>query len=180
MNITTYQQAAQRTVKPLGSLMLDMTHMCLGMNTEIGELSEAINNEDMVNIAEEIGDAMWYIVNYATLRGITLNDEVYSHPMSAYSLIIAPARLADFSKRWLAYGQELENQKNIENEESLVKEFISRLENLANQLGFDIEEIMAKNILKLYVRYPEKFTEDAALVRDLEAEKAVLEGKIND
>ena len=44
-------------------------------------------------------------------------------------------------------------------------------------LGVPIEEIMATNIAKLRARYPEKFTEKAALTRDLAAERRVLEEK---
>ena len=36
---------------------------------------------------------------------------------------------------------------------------------------------MGRNITKLYVRYPEQFSEDMALMRDLEAERLALEGK---
>lgn len=37
--------------------------------------------------------------------------------------------------------------------------------------------ILQQNIKKLRTRYPDKFTEELALVRDLDAERAVLEGK---
>lgn len=38
------------------------------------------------------------------------------------------------------------------------------------------EIVMSRNIQKLAKRYPDKFTEDAALNRDLEAEREILEG----
>ncbi len=38
---------------------------------------------------------------------------------------------------------------------------------------------MDRNIAKLRKRYPERFTEQAANVRDLEAERSVLEGDSN-
>ena len=43
-------------------------------------------------------------------------------------------------------------------------------------LGTSLEEVAHTNILKLSTRYPEKFTNVQALVRDLQAERAVLEG----
>lgn len=44
-------------------------------------------------------------------------------------------------------------------------------------LGGDLESIDIVNILKLYRRFPEKFTEMEALMRDLDSERKVLEGK---
>jgi hypothetical protein len=42
--------------------------------------------------------------------------------------------------------------------------------------GWDLREILATNIAKLEARYPEKFTEEQAINRDLGAERQVLEG----
>lgn len=47
---------------------------------------------------------------------------------------------------------------------------------LAKEAGMSFEDIMAQNIAKLKARYPDKFTEHAALNRDLEKERNVLEG----
>ena len=44
-------------------------------------------------------------------------------------------------------------------------------------LGLDWSEGLARNIAKLKARYPEKFTEECANNRDLETERAILEGK---
>jgi len=45
------------------------------------------------------------------------------------------------------------------------------------ELGCDIsfEQIQERNIAKLKERYGEKFSKDAALVRDLDAERKILE-----
>ncbi len=42
-------------------------------------------------------------------------------------------------------------------------------------LGSSFEEVMEMNIAKLQARYPDKFTEDAAINRDLDAEREALE-----
>jgi hypothetical protein len=44
-------------------------------------------------------------------------------------------------------------------------------------MGFDPNELLGRNIAKLKARYPEKFTIENALNRDLDAEKAALQGK---
>lgn len=46
---------------------------------------------------------------------------------------------------------------------------------LADTCGLKLESIMATNIIKLKKRYGEKFSGDKALIRDLIAERGVLE-----
>ncbi len=42
-------------------------------------------------------------------------------------------------------------------------------------LNIDLDDVIAKNIAKLKVRYPERFTEEAAADRDLAAERQEIE-----
>lgn len=44
-------------------------------------------------------------------------------------------------------------------------------------LGGDFEELLNRNIAKLKARFPDKFTSENAIVRDLDKERAILEGK---
>lgn len=46
---------------------------------------------------------------------------------------------------------------------------------VADELGFKFEEVMERNITKLKARYGEKFSETKAEVRDLVAEREILE-----
>jgi len=46
-----------------------------------------------------------------------------------------------------------------------------------DSLGLDPVEVLERNIAKLRARYPEKFTEALANQRDLDKERAVLEGE---
>ena len=47
---------------------------------------------------------------------------------------------------------------------------------MATRLGLPLESIMETNNKKLKARYPNKFTEESANERDLEAERKILEG----
>ena len=47
---------------------------------------------------------------------------------------------------------------------------------LFDELKLDPNETMNKNIAKLKARYPEKFSKEKALNRDLEKEREILEG----
>ncbi len=92
-------------------------HACLGLATEVGELTDVYKKFvfygkpiDFVNVAEEIGDVMWYLAI------------------------------------------------------------------ICNDLEISFDEIQQQNIAKLRKRFPDKFTETEANVRDLEAEREILEG----
>ena len=46
---------------------------------------------------------------------------------------------------------------------------------LSDELGISFEEMWEKNIAKLRVRFPEKYTDHHAVNRDLDSERKVLE-----
>jgi NTP pyrophosphatase (non-canonical NTP hydrolase) len=117
MEINTYQGKAARTLAKIDGNILDDLHMILGMQTEVAEIADVYKKciaykkpLDLVNIKEELGDAMWYIAN------------------------------------------------------------------LCNMHGWDLRDILDTNIAKLEARYPEKFTEEQALNRNLSVERQILEG----
>lgn len=117
MNLRDYQREAFRTRPDLLYDLHNNLHMILGIITESGELADVYKKliaydkqVDLVNVREELGDIMWYLVNFCTLNGI------------------------------------------------------------------DLEDVLETNINKLKARYPDKFTAEAALNRNLEVERKVLEG----
>jgi NTP pyrophosphatase (non-canonical NTP hydrolase) len=118
MKLKDYQEEASRTDAPLGRNYdkLHAVHMVMGMSTEVGELVDVFKKNlaykkpiDWVNVKEEIGDLMWYIVNFC-------------------------------------------NENNL-----------------------DINSILETNINKLKDRYPEKFSTDDAINRNLVKERNTLE-----
>lgn len=213
MKINLYQQAAKRTLPSLGDkhlahlrnifnadnsidifikelgLKMDLSHMALGVASELSELEECLiqNHKefDEVNLGEELGDKMWYAVNWANLLNINVVQPTKPNDVEAMSaLIIYGGQLADIAKRYLAYGASLEAQeekrkkaKNYLSNTEILNRYITTIYDLAGVYGLDMETIMGRNITKLYVRYPEQFSEDSALMRDLEAERLALEGK---
>ena len=116
MNLEKYGIEAKRTMSECETPLLDDLHMILGIQTESAEIADVYKKNiaygkdlDLVNVKEEIGDLMWYIVNLCTLK------------------------------------------------------------------GWDLEDIIHTNINKLKARFPEKFTNENALNRDLDLERAILE-----
>lgn len=81
MEINKYQEEASRTCASIDGGLLDDMHMVLGMQTEVAEIADVYKKHiaygkelDLVNIKEEIGDAMWYFANLCNFHGWDLRD----------------------------------------------------------------------------------------------------------
>lgn len=121
MDLKTYAEQASRTMPILEDMQKDNMHMILGMVTEVGELADVFKKNmaygkeiDWTNVYEELGDLMWYVINFCTVNAI------------------------------------------------------------------DLETVLHINIRKLETRYPEKFSGEAAINRDVQKERATLEGSIEE
>lgn len=79
--------------------------------------------------------------------------------------------LQDSLKKYLAYGKNIDTT-NIKEELGDLLWYIARI---VDYYGMTFEDIMKTNINKLKARYGEKFTEHAALNRDLTKEREILE-----
>ena len=94
---------------------------------------------------------------------------------SAMGLSTEANELVDQMKKVIFYGKELDVTNFIEE----VGDALWYLAVACDELGVSFEEVMELNINKLKARYGNKFTEDAALNRDLETERKILEGDGN-
>lgn len=163
--LSNYQERAARTMATLGSNAIDGAHMALGITTEVMEMGKGIRENDKVNIREEHGDINWYIANECNIYGLnfeSLYKEAKSKAINSFNL----ENIVDLHKRELAYGKEMDIDK-------LTIELISLFQFLQTTSmvhKFNYEESLQINISKLYTRYPDKFTQEDALNRDLEAE----------
>jgi NTP pyrophosphatase (non-canonical NTP hydrolase) len=81
--------------------------------------------------------------------------------------------LADLLKKHIFYGKPLDTVNAVEE----CGDLLWYVALACDALGVTIGEVMERNIAKLRTRYPDKFTSDAAINRDLEAERRALEGK---
>ena len=97
-----------------------------------------------------------------------LSDELHM----AIGISTESGELLDAYKKHFAYGKDLD-VVNVGEEIADIMWYISNLCRIKN---IDIEEIMQRNIEKLKARYPEKFTQEKALSRNLDAERNILEG----
>lgn len=79
--------------------------------------------------------------------------------------------IADQLKKHLIYGKPLDEVNLVEEH----GDFSWYANVMVDAIGSTWEASWAKNIAKLKVRFPDKFTQAQAIDRDLDAERAVLE-----
>lgn len=81
------------------------------------------------------------------------------------------AELSDVFKKFIAYDKPVD-WVNVREE---LGDLLWYAANMCNVNGWDLPDILDTNIKKLEARYPEKFTTDNAINRDLESERKILE-----
>lgn len=181
MNLETYQKETIRTCPGLQSEPVDLAHMVLGMCSEFSELLLAKSKNDDINISEEIADTFWYLSNYCNIRNYSLQElwetselQLELFDLNQYNInnyFYCLAELQDLVKKNLAYGKVIDTKKEID---CLLSYMIS-MRVLWRDVNFDLEKSLENNINKLKIRFPDKFTKENAINRDLEKERIELE-----
>jgi len=156
---------------------------------------------DFVNLEEEIGDMCWYWALYMSSVLETCSEDVIQNIMflvtqelkyaklkpagekeqtlpqlsqyACYSLVHVVSNMASTQAQWDVL---LAEDEDVLYAAELVADPLTFIIHLASIHGFDFEVVLYKNIEKLKARFPDKFTEEAALNRDLVKERKILEG----
>lgn len=156
-----------------------LLHAAMGLVTETGELYELESEQHEL---EELGDICWYLALAYDVLGLDWDaDKIVEEGSEVLlrggnpleSLTIYSSELLDMVKKQIFYGKPL----NIEAAVSAVSNM-----KLALIIGTDMndgspyyfDEVVDANIKKLQKRYPEKFSEEAAVNRDVKAEYAAM------
>lgn len=171
-----------------------LLHGSIGLASELAEIREMARDNDpvdKVNLLEEMGDLFWYmgvIVNELGIdpnkifRTKQVNKVLWQFPDLAATrelnivvdtLTISIGYMIDIMKKTLMYGKELDTLLI----ESILEEMGIDIEHALNCHGYTSGQARQVNIDKLRARYGDKFTEDAALERNLEVERKILEQK---
>ena len=93
---------------------------------------------------------------------------------AAFGMQTETAEFTDALKKALFYGKPLDTV-NLKEELGDLLWYVALA---MDELGTDFETEMTRVITKLKTRYPDKFTADKALNRDLEVERQVLESEV--
>ena len=193
MNFKEYIPTAMRTCKPL-PFTEHINHMGLGIVGEMGEIVDQLKKAyvygkaiDQVNIVEEVGDVAYHVAGvvqfYPNLHSFIESDELKNsinyeklaeaksnitrtillNTMSAANLVVDMGTLAD------------EAGEPSDDGEEVAKTLCVFLFATAVLLDVDLAEAFEVNIAKLAKRYGDKYSDYAAINRDIAAERAVLE-----
>jgi NTP pyrophosphatase (non-canonical NTP hydrolase) len=111
--------------------------------------------------------------DYDAIAGRMISDvDMIDMNHAILGMFTEGAECADAFKRFLFYGTELD-RVNLKEEVGDVMYYVQLL---CQSGGFTLEEAMDSNEAKLNKRYGDKFSEDAAVNRDTDAEREILEG----
>jgi NTP pyrophosphatase (non-canonical NTP hydrolase) len=103
-----------------------------------------------------------------SLKDIRANEDLIHGALGACT---ESAELLDAVKKYLIYDKAVD-VVNIKEELGDLAWYMAII---CVWGGFDFEDIMEKNIAKLKARYPNRFTNQDALNRDLDKERQILE-----
>ncbi len=160
-------------------------HSSLWIQTEVWEIFENVFVEwkwvdiDVVNLKEELWDIMWYAAiacNELELDIFEYNID-YSHNNNyksieefLYVLNDVSIYILDSFKKSLLYNKPFDVDLFVKR----MTELLQIISNLVKFIEWDLEKICLINIEKLQLRYPDKFTTEKSIDRDLDAEREIL------
>ena len=193
-SLEEYRLLAARTLPDLGSLSNNLLHMEAGIAGEfLGEAVDILKKTfaykkplDKVHLGEELADTVWYCAGAETINilpemevcfdaeAITSVENIKNQSIT---YIKESARVRSSSVETECLKTILANKMAVDSTNRVA--IIGICRGICELLEIDFWQALTNNISKLQVRYPEKFTEEAALNRDLAAERAELE-KVSD
>lgn len=148
-----------------------LLHAAVGMSTEVAEL--LLSDEDVTNVKEELGDILWYVAIVASVfeldeieKLILLCNRELVEEDPFRALLGSAGEGLDCIKRNLFYGLDLDEARFGQH----VGSVLYAVQILAEDEGWTLDDLKQANIGKLSARYPEKFTTEAAVNRDVAAE----------
>ena len=196
-SLEEYRLLAMRTLPDLGSIGNNLLHMEAGIAGEfLGEAIDILKKTfaykkplDKVHLGEELADTVWYCAGAETIKrlpGIVISfDEeaiasVENIKNQTITYIKKNIRVRSSSVETECLGIILANKGAVDStNRGAILAIVGICMGICEVLNIDFWQALTNNISKLQVRYPEKFTEEAALNRDLAAERVELE-KVSD
>lgn len=175
--LSKYYALVDSRVRKLESETDNLSHMILGLVSELSEIDEALvdpDGIDWINIMEEVGDLIFYIVGWSIFRGFKLEIQLTHRTYTTRNILRLTGKLANLLKRQIAYDKSIPSEEEQEFSQKILTALLNYYE-----MGTHINSIAAMDRVyaKLTKRYENGFTVEAALNRDLEAERKALEGK---
>jgi hypothetical protein len=180
----TYYDFVQKLFNRSGDPSKDAAHAILGVVTEIHEYLSAT---DEVNGLEELGDLAFYVMALRQVIETVIGpfpDNAMEPSLNAFgeqakdvgiTAVISGVsnELLDIAKRWIGYGKE---PKDFIQLYTVARALVHYVNITGPYPCYESARIITVNMAKLLKRYPGgEFDAYRAVVRDLEAERAVLQ-----
>ena len=196
-SLEEYRVLAARTLPDLGSIGNNLLHMEAGIAGEfLGETVDILKKTfaykkplDKVHLGEELADTVWYCVGAETINKLPemhicfdkeFLETIETIKNQTITYIKESVELRKSTIETECLGLILANKRAVNStNRGGVLVIIGICMGICEVLEIDFWQALTNNISKLQVRYPEKFTEEAALNRDLAAERVELE-KVSD
>jgi NTP pyrophosphatase (non-canonical NTP hydrolase) len=202
MNFAEYPALAARTEKQLPTIFARLEHAALGIGTEVGEIATPIkriaiydkqltdlekNGKTLLqNLAEEIGDVLWYLAIIDNVGPRDIFQAASLRPNRALADDLQVSALKSTSRRLQVFAGAISMQVEdlyvglyvgddpTDSVSADARGLLQELVNLAYLLGLDIVQIAADNIAKLRERFPDAYSNEAAEAR---ADKGGLDAR---
>lgn len=196
-SLEEYRLLAARTLPDLGSMSNNLLHMEAGIAGEfLGEAVDILKKTfaykkplDKVHLGEELADTVWYCAGVETINKLPGTVIVFDEEAIAsveniknqtITYIKESVEIRSSSVETECLGIILANKRAVDSSSrGAILAIVGICMGICEVLEIDFWQALTNNISKLQVRYPEKFTEEAALNRDLAAERVELE-KVSD
>ena len=196
-SLEEYRLLAVRTLPDLGSMSNNLLHMEAGIAGEfLGEAVDILKKTfaykkplDKVHLGEELADTVWYCAGVETINKLPEREMCFDEESLAIveniknqtiTYIKESVEIRKSSIETECLGVILANKGAVDStNRGAILAIIGLCMSICEVLEIDFWQALTNNISKLQVRYPEKFTEEAALNRDLVAERVELE-KVSD
>lgn len=196
-SLEDYRVLAARTLPDLGGRTNNLLHMEAGIAGEfLGEAVDILKKTfaykkplDKVHLGEELADTVWYCVGVETINKLpgivtSFDGEVIASIENIKNQVITyikeSVEIRSSSIETECLKTILANKGAVDStNRGAILAVVGICMGICEVLNIDFWQALTNNISKLQVRYPEKFTEEAALNRDLAAERVELE-KVSD
>lgn len=183
MTLAEYKIKAVNTMATIGTHKDDIYHMGLGVFTEVGEILDIFKKNhayskvvDNIHLSEEIGDLFWYLSNSYLLLDSSFPTTIQKMPFSLPALSRSASECFGISSYYKNVS--ITSPKTLKEFKSSIDAILSLAVSLIDSRKLDLGLILDANINKLMARYPEKFSSDRALNRDLDNEYKILKETI--
>lgn len=176
MTLTEFKKKSQRTLPRLATVEDDIKHMLAGVITEYAEILDLYKKElaykkeiDTGHLQEELGDLMFYLVGLHSIR-VGKDAPIQDDVVASVSESMFPTGLMDnILFITSAMSSFIEHFTSVVPDALICEGVI-----LIKKLGYDLGDILKKNVAKLEARYPDGFSEDKAINKDVNKEKQAL------